>query len=394
MPDSERFGDRGAHTLKHTGEAMGGLRLPHLEKLGLGWIDDIPGVTPIPHPIGFYGKMAEVSDGKDTTTGHWEMAGCPLGKGFALFPHGFPKELIHAFCHQGGLKGVLGNIPASGTEIIEQLGEEHMRTGYPIVYTSGDSVFQIAAHEEILPLSRLYEICQIARRLSDPYRIGRVIARPFVGSPGAFKRTAGRRDYAVPPPKETILDLLLAAGLPVIGVGKISDIFSGKGVSRSEPTKDNVSSMKMVKKLVQDRGVTRGLIFANLVDFDMLYGHRRDPKGYAGALETFDRWLGDLLPLLRREDWLFITADHGCDPTASGTDHTREYVPILGFGPSYQKGCSLGIRKSFSDLAATLADLFGLPKEIAATLPGESFMSILISCSSEPKASREPVGIT
>jgi len=366
-PDATEYGDAGANTLAHLAEAVNGIHLPTLHRLGLGNIpalmpagSPIRGVPPAEPPLAGYGAMREVSKGKDTTTGHWEIAGLELARGFHLFPKGppsFPPKLVAAFEHKTGRR-LIGNQAASGTTIIQELGERQMREGAWIVYTSADSVFQIAAHEEIIPLRELYRACETARALCDPYQVGRVIARPFVGRPGAFQRTENRRDYSYPLPEPTVLDHLTAAGVPVTGVGKIEDIFAHRGLTQSFHTNTTSASQQQVLKLA--RCQTDGLVFANFIDFDMLYGHRRDAHGYAAALEQTDRFLGDLLALLRSTDWLIITADHGNDPTFHGTDHTREYVPLLAYQPG-RPGRSLGIRHGFYDVAQSLATIFCLP---------------------------------
>ena len=321
-----------------------------MEALGLGRIIPIRGVAPVAAPRGAWGKAASRSKGKDTSTGHWEIAGVVLEKALPTFPKGIPAEISQAFEARIGRK-TLGNSVASGTEIIEQLGEEHVRTGFPIVYTSADSVFQIAAHEEVVGLDRLYEWCQIARDMLD---VGRVIARPFVGAPGTWQRTANRHDYSLQPPGTTILDRLAAAGQDVVSVGKISDIFAGRGVTASHPIKSNDEGIAATLRLAQTPG--RGLVFTNLVDFDMKYGHRRDVVGYQQALQSFDAQFAELLKLLRDDELVIVTADHGCDPIFKGTDHTREYIPILVAGPRVVPG-DLGVRESFGDIAATIAEL-------------------------------------
>ncbi len=368
-PDAAAYGDEGASTLAHLAEAAGGIRLPTLQRLGLGNIpgllpagSPIRGVPAVDQPLAGFGAMREISRGKDTTTGHWEMAGLELKRGFHLFPKGppsFPPELVTAFELQTGRR-LIGNRAASGVAIIQELGERQMREGAWIAYTSADSVFQIAAHEEIIPLEELYRACETARTICNPYQVGRVIARPFIGRPGAFQRTENRRDYSYPLPEPTVLDRLKAAGIPVTGVGKIEDIFAHRGLTRSFHTNTTRTSQQQIMELARNR--TPGLIFANLIDFDMLYGHRRDAKGYATAMEQTDLFFGDLLSVLRPEDWLMITADHGNDPTFHGTDHTREYVPLLAYraGSRFQ-GASLGIRHGFFDVAQSLATIFGLP---------------------------------
>ncbi len=367
LPDAGAFGDEGANTLVHVAERRGGLRLPHLESLGLGNIVPLRGVPPVPAPLASWGRMAEKSPGKDTLTGHWELMGLVLDRPFSLFPGGFPAELIASFKDRAGVGGVLGNKAASGTEIIVELGPEHVRTGLPIVYTSADSVFQIAAHEEVIPLADLYEMCLRARAVCDDWRIGRVIARPFVGHPGAFKRTADRRDFSMPPPGETALDLLLEAGLDVTAVGKIENIFAGRGIGRSLPSHSDAEGMDFVRRELGT--ARRGLVLANLVDFDMLYGHRNDAEGYGAALEAFDAELGRLLPGIGPGDMLVITADHGCDPAHPGTDHTREYVPLLVYGPGLPAR-PLGVRATFADVGASILDIFGLKLDG----PGRSFI--------------------
>ncbi|MFT7662269.1 MAG: phosphopentomutase [Planctomycetota bacterium] len=368
LPDARDFGDEGAHTLDHLVQAAGGVSLPRLSQLGLG---NVPGVTmiePVSNPIASFGRCAELSPGKDTSTGHFEMMGCVLEQRFPVFPNGFASELIDEFCERAKLNGVLCNQPASGTEVIERLGEEHIQTGKPIVYTSADSVLQIAAHVETFGLERLYRCCEIARELTRPMGLGRVIARPFIGEIGAFQRTYDRRDYSLEPPSETALDRLEAAGLPVVGVGKISDIFAGRGVTKSVHTEGNRDGMRATIKLA--RSLDAGLVFVNLVDFDMLFGHRRDPRGYARALEEFDEDLRVLEEHLRPEDVVLLTADHGNDPThTETTDHTREYVPLLYYTRSGHLAEALGTRSSFADIGATVEALLGLEP----VGPGTSF---------------------
>ncbi|MGB9885901.1 MAG: phosphopentomutase [Moorellales bacterium] len=367
LPDADRYGDAEANTLGHVAEAVGGLNLPHLGRLGLGNIVPIRGVRPEPCPRAHYGKMAERSAGKDTTTGHWELMGLVTEQPFPVYPQGFPPEIIEPFEKAIGRR-VLGNRPASGTEIIAELGEEHLRTGRPIVYTSADSVFQIAAHEEVISVEELYRYCLLARRLlTGKHAVGRVIARPFLGRPGSFYRTSRRRDFALPPPRPTLLDRLREQGQEVIGIGKIEDIFAGRGLTRAYHTEDNADGMETTVKIL--RQPFSGLVFTNLVDYDMRYGHRNDPQGYARALEEFDSRLPELLSVLGADDLLIITADHGCDPTTPGTDHTREYVPILACLEASQPGRDLGTRETFADVAATLAEMFGL----AAPEVGTSF---------------------
>lgn len=358
-PDAAKYGDLGVHTLGHILEAAKPVNLPNLQRLGLGNITSLPTLEPVANPHAYYGKMTEVSTGKDTMTGHWEIMGLKTDTPFQTYPNGFPRDLIARFEQETGRK-VIGNKPASGTEILDELGEEQMRTGALIVYTSADSVFQIAAHEEIIPLNELYRACQIARRLTlEPqHSVGRVIARPFVGTPGQFTRTLNRHDYAVKPPEPTVLNGLKNAGKEVIGIGKIGDIFYGEGLTQSYHTKSNEQGIEeTLKRMDQD---FTGLIFTNLVDFDSLYGHRRDPHGYAQALEQFDHAIPSLLKKVGENDLLIITADHGNDPIHAGTDHTREYVPLLVYSPSLQETGSLGIRSTFADIAATIADNFGV----------------------------------
>lgn len=358
LPDAKDYGDVGRNTLGHIAESRP-LALANLVHLGLGNIAPLKHLAPADSPIGAYGKGATHSPGKDTTTGHWEMAGVWLDQAFPVYPYGFPHELIAEFEKQIG-RGTLGNKPASGTEIIKELGEEHVRTGKPIVYTSGDSVFQIAAHEEVIPIAELYRMCEIARKLLDgPNRVGRVIARPFAGTPGNFKRTTRRHDYAVDPPKPMLLDVLEERNVPVFGIGKIHDIYNGRGVAKYVTTTGNADGMAKIAEALGER--KSGLIFCNLVDFDMLYGHRKDVEGFAESLEEFDRMLGPFLTLLHAADLLMITADHGCDPDPRWptTDHSREYVPILAYSPRIPAGVSLGVRSTLADMGQTVAENFG-----------------------------------
>ncbi len=359
MPDAAKFGDTGSDTLGNLSRAFpDGLRLPNLGALGLGNIADLRGVPATPRPLAGHGKCAEKSPAKDTTLGHWEIAGVISKKAFPTYPNGFPREVLDPFESAIG-RETLGNIPASGTEIIQRLGDEHVRTGKPIVYTSGDSVFQIAAHEEVVPLEQLYEMCRAARRILDgPHRVGRVIARPFVGASGRYERTRNRHDFSVPPPGPTLLDLAKGAGLASIGVGKIGDIFDHRGLTAEIPTKTNDDGV--LATLIQINEAPAGLIFTNLVDTDMIYGHRNDTVGYRAALEAFDAHVPRILQALRPDDLLLITADHGCDPTTPSTDHSREYVPILAYSKKLASGCNLGIRTTFADVAATACDLLGL----------------------------------
>ncbi|MDH4101173.1 MAG: phosphopentomutase [Nitrospirota bacterium] len=369
-PDAAAYGDEGCNTLGNIAKAVGGLSLPNLERLGLGYVGEFAGIGRPDAPAGSYGIMTEQSAGKDTATGHWEMMGIVLDKPFPTYPAGFPAEIMDEFTRRTGL-GWLGNKAASGTEIIRELGEEHLRTGLPIVYTSTDSVFQIAAHEEVIPLSRLYEVCEITRRLLDDFQIGRVIARPFVGSNAAgFRRTKNRRDFSMLPTGPLVLDRLAEKGVPVVGIGKIDDIFCGRGISEAVHTGSNAEGME---RTIEVAGrMSAGLIFTNLVDFDMVYGHRNDAAGYADALRETDAWLPEIQRIMSPDDMLVITADHGCDPTTPGTDHTREEVPLLVYGADLGKGLDLGRRKSFADLGATVAEVFGVEPPA-----GKSFMTLL-----------------
>jgi phosphopentomutase len=406
LPDAAEYGDvlangEGRNTIGHIarerakgvqGVAVGGgggksdskseisssrsaaLKVPNLASLGLANITPLQGIPPAEAPEGCYGKGATRSPGKDTTTGHWEMAGIWLDQAFPVYKQGFPPEIIERFEREIGRK-TIGNKPASGTEIIKELGEEHVRTGKPIVYTSGDSVFQIAAHEEVIPIAELYRMCEIARRLLDgPHRVGRVIARPFVGRAAAdFQRTERRHDYAVEPPRPMLLDVLAECGVPVMGVGKIHDIYNGRGVERYVTTKNNADGMARIREAMEE--VARGLIFANLVDFDMLYGHRKDVEGFARSLEEFDALLGPLLEALAGSDLLMLTADHGCDPCpcSESTDHSREFVPILTYSREGKRGVDLGTRATLADMGQTVADNFG-----GAIPRGQSFLASLI----------------
>lgn len=356
MPDAAEYGDAGSDTLGHIA-ASRPLLLPNLCALGLANIRPFENLEPAGAPAGCYGRCALASPGKDTTTGHWEIAGIQLEKPFPLYPHGFPPEVLGEFERRIGRRA-LGNCAASGTEIIERLGAEHLRTGSPIVYTSADSVFQVAAHEEIIPLAELYRMCETAREiLRGPHEVGRVIARPFTGKPGAFVRDgAARHDYAVPPPEGMLLDRLAERGVPVRAVGKISEVFLGRGIARSVKTRDNADGM--LRTLEAVRETERGLIFTNLVDFDMLYGHRNNVEGYAAALEAADAWLPDLAAALGGDDLLMVTADHGNDPTTPSTDHSREYVPLLVYGPGAKRGVNLGTRATLADVGQTVAQSF------------------------------------
>jgi phosphopentomutase len=372
LPDANAYGDLGAHTLGHIAQRVQGLALPNMRKLGLGNIAPLADWAPESAPTGYHGKMAEVSVGKDTMTGHWELMGLRIDTPFRTFPDGFPQALLQAFEAETG-RSVIGNKPASGTEILDELGEEQMKTGAWIVYTSADSVFQLAAHEDVIPLEELYNACRVARRLTmkDEFSVGRVIARPYVGKPGEFKRTSNRHDYAVKPPQPTLLNALKASGLDVIAVGKIGDIFSGEGITKSLPSKSNADGVALT--LQEMKSEFHGLIFTNLVDFDSLYGHRRDPEGYGLALEEFDRALPELMAAMTGDNLLLITADHGNDPVHTGTDHTREFVPLLAWSPGFAGAGALEDRWSFADLAATVADNFGVDYKTH----GKSFLDLL-----------------
>lgn len=369
LPDAEKYGDTGSNTLGNISKAVGGLKLPNLGRLGLGNIIEVKGVPPSKRPLASFGRMAEQSPGKDTTTGHWELAGLILERPFPVYPKGFPTDLIKKYEETIGRK-VLGNKVASGTEIIEELGARHMETGYPIVYTSADSVFQVAAHEEIIPVEQLYSFCKVARAmLVGEHGVGRVIARPFVGKPGSFRRTERRHDFSLKPPGRTVLDTLVENRIAVTAVGKVWDIFAGAGVTNSVATKGNSDGIDQLFKIM--RSETQGLIFTNLVDFDMLFGHRNDPRGYADALESFDRRLPELIDSLQENDVLIITADHGCDPTTPGTDHTREYIPLLVYGNKVREGINLGVRETFADIAATIAEIFRLEFQVGRSFWGQ-----------------------
>ncbi|MBK7642768.1 MAG: phosphopentomutase [Planctomycetes bacterium] len=371
LPDAAQFGDEGAHTLDHLVEAAGGLDAPELAALGLGHVPGVTRVARVAAPRGAFGRCAERAPGKDTSTGHWEMMGCVLERQFPVFPRGFPAAIVDEFVRRARVPGVLCNAPASGTEVIERLGAEHLASGKPIVYTSADSVFQIACHEQHFGLERLYECCAIAREILDAHGVGRVIARPFVGEPGSFRRTYNRRDYSLAPFSETSLDRLRRAGVPVVGVGKIEDIFAGRGVGESIHTEGNADGMRRTIELARTRSAPC-LVFVNLVDFDMLYGHRRDAHGYRAALEQFDAGYAELSRALAPEDLVFLTADHGNDPTFTATtDHTREYVPLLVDGAQVKRGTDLGTRASFADIGASVEEALGLPP----TGPGESFLA-------------------
>ena len=366
MPDAAKYGDAGSDTLGNIARQRG-LTLPNLAHLGLGNIKPLAGIAPAAGPAGSYGRCTLASPGKDTTTGHWEMVGIHLERPFPLYPRGFPADVMNEFERRIGRRS-LGNKAASGTEILKELGEEHMRTGSPIVYTSADSVFQVAAHEAIIPVPELYKICETARDiLRGPHEVGRVIARPFVGTPGNFSRTPNRHDYAVPPPPGMLLDQLDGRGVAVHAIGKISDVFLGRGIRQSDKTKNNADGM--AKTLDALRKTQDGLIFVNLVDFDQQFGHRNDVEGYGAALEQFDAWVPQFEASLSAGDLAIFTADHGCDPTTPSTDHSREYVPLLVSGPNVRRGVNLGLRATLSDIGQTVAANFG-----ARLVEGASFL--------------------
>jgi phosphopentomutase len=364
-PDAHAYGDDGASSLEHCAQATGGLELPNLGQIGIGNITPIQGTPPTEHAWGAYGRMAETAAGKDSTTGHWEMMGVVLHKPLPTYPHGFPPDLVEQFEKAIGRK-VIGNKPASGTEIIKELGEEHLRTARPILYTSADSVFQLAAHQEVIPLPELYQMCQIARAmLTGEHAVGRVIARPFIGTPGNFTRTEHRRDFSLAPLVSTLLDVLKDSGKEVIGLGKIEDLFAGRGLTQRDHTETNSEGMAATLRWLK-RDFT-GLLFVNLVEFDMLWGHRRDSRGYAQALRDVDAWFGQVQQVMRPDDAIFFTADHGVDPTYTGTDHTREHVPLLAYGTPVRAGVNLGVRPTFADLGQTLAQAFHVEPLAAGT---------------------------
>ena len=370
LPDANNYGDEGSNTLSNMGAKLGGLSLPNLKNFGLGNITSIKGVEPVDKPLASFGKMKEVAKGKDSTSGHWEIAGLRLDFDFPYYPNGFPKNLIDSFISKCNIEGILGNKAASGTEIIEELGDEHVKTGYPIVYTSADSVFQIAAHEEIIPLDRLYEICEIAREqvFVGKDAVGRIIARPFLGKSGNYKRTTNRKDFSLAPPGQTILNILQMNKITTVGIGKINDLFNYNGIDVNVKTKSNSEGMtQLAEYSVKQKN---SFIFANLVDFDVYYGHRNNPEGFHLALQEFDKWLPGFVNSLDSSDALLLTADHGNDPTSTSTDHSREYVPIL----LYRKGKEardLGIRETFSDAAQTIAHFF----KVNNHLEGKSFLN-------------------
>jgi phosphopentomutase len=370
LPDAYKYNDQGSNTLANIAEATGGLNLANLEMLGLGNIEPIKGIEKASQPLASFGKMAEVSQGKDSTTGHWELAGLNVKTEFTYFPNGFGDEIVQKFLSETGCKGILGNKPASGTEIIEEYGKKHIETGYPIIYTSADSVFQIAAHEEVIPLQKLYEICSVAREkvLTYPLQVGRVIARPFIGKPGSLKRTKNRKDFSLDPPEPTILDILSENNFTTVGVGKINDLFNYQGIKEQILTKSNEEGCDQLLKLSTE--AKGSFIFINLVDFDVYFGHRNDPAGFAEKLKEFDDFLPDFLNNLDESDRLIITADHGNDPTTPSTDHSREYVPLLYYRKNVT-GKNLGVRKTFSDVAKTVAEFF----KVNNNLNGTSFFN-------------------
>ena len=370
LPDANLYGDKGSNTLKNIASKIGGLSLPNLQKLGLGNIESIPGVVPSDKPLASFGKMAEQSKGKDSTTGHWELSGLLIEEDFDYFPKGFSKEITDRFLEVTKCKGFLGNKAASGTEIIQELGDEHLKTGYPIIYTSADSVFQIAAHQDVIPLERLYEICDLTRNkvLRAPLNVGRVIARPFIGKSSEYVRTVYRKDFSLDPPNDTVLDILLKNSIKTIAIGKINDLFNYKGIEIQDKSKSNSEGFeKILKYALSSRN---SFIFTNLVDFDVYYGHRNDPEGFANALKQFDDFLPALLNALDESDRLILTADHGNDPTTPSTDHSREYVPLLYYCKN-QVSKNLGIRKTFSDAGKTVADFF----RVDNNLKGISFLN-------------------
>lgn len=370
MPDAQQYGDAGSDTLGHIAEQRR-LQIPNLRRLGIANLKSLNAVEPVAAPAGHYGRIALASPGKDTTTGHWEMAGVLLDRPFPIYPSGFPKEVIARFVEQTG-RGVLGNVAASGTEIIARLGEEHLKTGKWIVYTSADSVFQVAAHEQAVPVDELYQACRRAREiLRGEHEVGRIIARPFLGSPGDFRRTERRKDFAIEPPAVTMLDLLHRQNLPTVGIGKIASIFCYRGISQEVKVKNNWDNCDHV--LESMGAISSGLIFSNLVDFDMIYGHRNDVQGYGLALEEFDGRLADIEGALNPDDLLLLTADHGCDPATPSTDHSREYVPLLAYSKKIRGGSNLGLRKTLADVGATVCENF------RCRLPaGESFLGLLV----------------
>lgn len=370
LPDAKKYNDEGSNTIANMADAVGGLDIPNLQKMGIGNITNTKGVPPTSNPLASFGKMNEISAGKDSTTGHWEIGGVKTEIEFPLYPEGFPKEIIDKFIKEAGVKGILGNYASSGTEIIEKLGDEHVRTGFPIVYTSADSVFQIAAHEEVIPLERQYEICQIARDkvLIGQHAVGRIIARPFIGQSGNYTRTTNRRDFSVDPSSDTILDLLMKEGIETIAVGKVNDLFNYRGIKTKLKTKSNSEGIDKI--IYAATNYKNSFIFANLVDFDVYYGHRNDPEGFAKALADFDGRLPEILRVMDDSDCLLLTADHGNDPTTPSTDHSREYVPLL-FYRKDKPGINLGVRETFADAAQTVAHFFKINNDLL----GKSFLN-------------------
>lgn len=372
LPDADLYGDVGSHTLDNTYKACGGLKIDNLEKLGLGNIEGVKYLNKIKDTIGAYGKLREKSKGKDTVTGHWEIGGVILETPLNTYPNGFSKEIITEFLSKVNKEDILGNYVASGTEIIEKLGDKHIKTGYPIIYTSADSVFQIAAHEDIIPLEELYNMCKIAREmLVGENIVGRVIARPFTGFSGSYKRTSNRRDYSLDPFSKTMLEYLYENNKQVIAVGKIEDIYNKKGITKAIHTKNNMSGVDETLRHMES--VREGLIFTNLVDFDMIYGHRNDAKGYGKSIEEFDDRLQGIYDKMLDEDILILTADHGCDPTTKSTDHSREYIPLLAYGKKI-KSVNIGVRDSFTDIGKTILDYFNIPNKI----DGKSFLNDIL----------------
>ena len=373
LKDAKLYGDEGSHTLDHVYEKCKGLNINELEKLGIGNIEGVNGPKKYDKAMGAFGRCEEASKGKDTVTGHWEIGGVILEEPLNTYPNGFSEEIINEFKKRAKVEGILGNIVASGTQIIEDLGEEHVKTGYPIIYTSADSVFQIAAHEDVISVERLYEMCEIARNmLVDKWAVGRVIARPFIGEAPNVKRTSNRRDYALDPFNKTMLEYLKDANYEVAAVGKIEDIYNGKGVTSAVHTKSNMDGVD--KTLEYMDTVKEGLIFTNLVDFDMMYGHRNDPEGYGKALEDFDNRLQEIYSKMAEDDILIITADHGCDPTTSSTDHSREHIPVLVYGKNVKPGVNIGTRETFADIGKTILDFFNVQNELV----GKSFLNDII----------------
>ncbi|MCF8242174.1 MAG: phosphopentomutase [Melioribacteraceae bacterium] len=370
LPDANKFGDSGSNTLGNMAEKLNGLNLPNLQKFGLGNIIPIKGVEPASDPQASFGKMTEVSTGKDSTTGHWELGGLKIDFDFPYYPNGFPEDVMNMFLQKNNLEGYLANKPASGTEIIEELGDEHVQTGYPIVYTSADSVFQIAAHEEIIPLDRLYKICEVTRNeiLINEHAVGRVIARPFIGTHGNYSRTTNRKDFSIDPPQKTIIEILSGNGINTIAIGKINDLFNYRGINNQLKTKTNSEGIKKIIESIESNN--HSYIMANLVDFDVYYGHRNDPVGFHKALQEFDNKLPEIIESMDKSDALILTADHGNDPTTPSTDHSREYVPLLYYSKN-RSGKNLGTRKTFSDVAQTAAHFF----KVNNALEGESFLN-------------------